>query len=877
MKPLRSSLSRIGGLFGKRGRDAELASEFESHVELETEANVRAGMSPGEARRQALIHSGGIESAKEEYRERRGVPVIESVLQDVRYAIRTLRKSPVFLVTALATLALGIGANTAMFSVTRKLLTPVDIEDPSKAVFVWTDNAKRDWHHFPVSIPDFLDWRASGIFSNLSAINDVGVNLRLGERTDRVAALMTTSDLLSLAGIAPLRGRVFAEADTKPGADPVVIIREELWRNQFAGRQDIVGLSAVVDGKNRTIIGVMPKRFPRLQGELLYVPMTLAPPLTTERGSRGYGVLGRLAPGVTIASAQKRINEICVRLASQFEQDHGNLAVLQPMNDGMVEDSESLLVILSAAVGLVLLVACANLASLLLARGAARGKEIALRSALGAGRGRIARQLLTESVLISLTGGLLGLPLAIWGLRFLQSFHLDDSFDLSTISIDWKSIAFMLLLSAVTGIIFGFAPAVHAWRSDVNDILKGSTASVSTGGFMARLRGIFVGTEVAVAMILLVAAGLLLQSLVRLQSEDPGYHAQGILAMRVALSGDAYAKGDQQIRFFDGAVERIAALPGVESAGAADGLPTSTDFHGAPLLFPDRPDPRIEDVPVILRIPVTSNYFATMQEKVVRGRGFNDADRADSTPVVVIDEYTAKQYWPGQDPIGKQIRLGSKKTPIRQVVGVIGNLEQPVILRLVKGRMGDVYLPMRQMPSSDMSIVVRTSGDPAALSASVRGVFRELDPDQPVFEMQPLEAVRKAARAPQQLAATLLDSFAMLAALLAAIGIYGVIAWHVTQRTREFGIRLSLGAQPSEILRIAIRQGLILSGLGVAAGLAVSFVLTRFLVSLLHGVAANDPMTFAGVAIFFLAVAAISSWLPARKAAAIDPSSALRT
>jgi putative ABC transport system permease protein len=874
--PLRSAIARLGGLFGKSRRDADLESEFESHVELETEANVRAGMSPQEARRQALIHSGGIESAKEEYRTRRGVPMIESIIQDVRYAVRTLRKSPLFLVTALATLALGIGANTAMFSLTRKVLKPLELDEADRVVFVWTDNVKRDWHHFPVSVPDFLDWKASGIFSHLAAITDAGVNMRVGERTDRFAGLRTTSDLFGAAGIQPLRGRALTQADTKPGAEPVIVIREELWQSQFAGRQDIIGLSAVVDGQTRTIAGVMPKRFPRLQRELLYVPIELTTSLSTERGSRSFGVIGKLAPNVTIAAAQKRLNEICDRLAAQYPDDTGNTASLQTLEDGVVEDSGSLLMILSAAVGLVLLVACANLASLLLARGAARGKEIALRSALGAGRGRIARQLLTESVLLSFIGGLLGLVPAFWGLHFIQSFHLDDSLDLASVTIDWPAIGFMALLSLATGVLFGFAPAVHAWRSDVNDVLKGSTASVSTGGFLARLRGIFVGTEVAVAMVLLVAAGLLLQSLLLLQSEDPGYNAKGVLSMRVALSGEAYAKGDQQSRFFDHALERITALPGVESAGVVTELPTSDDIHGTALIFPDRPEPRTEDVPVVLRTSVSSTYFATAQQRLIRGRFFTTADRAESNPVVVVDEYMATKYWPGEDPVGKRIRLGNKKLPVVEVVGVVGNLEQNLLLRLLKGRLGAVYRPASQLPASAMSIVVRTSGDPASLSSSIRNVLHELDPDEPVFDIQPLDTVRKLGRAPQQLAATLLDAFAVLAVLLAAIGIYGVIAWHVTQRTREFGIRLSLGAQPREIAQIAIRQGLVLSGVGIAAGLAVSFVLTRFLVSLLHGVAANDPGTFTGVAVLFLAVAMLSSWLPARKAARIDPSSALR-
>jgi putative ABC transport system permease protein len=378
-------------------------------------------------------------------------------------------------------------------------------------------------------------------------------------------------------------------------------------------------------------------------------------------------------------------------------------------------------------------------------------------------------------------------------------------------------------------------------------------------------------------MVLLVAAGLLLQSLLRLQSEDPGYSTKGVLGMGVALSGDAYAKPDQQARFYEKLLTRIAALPGVDAAGAAEELPGSSDVHGSALLFPDRPEPRIEDVPIILRNPVSANFFATIKQPVIRGRGFTDSDREGSTPVAVIDEYTASKFWPGTDAIGKRIRLGNKKQPVLEIVGIVANQEQPVLIRALKGRIPEAYLPAAQQPKAAMFIAVRTSNDPVSLAAPIRSLMRELDPDQPVFHFESLEAARKARRAPQQLAATLLEAFALLAALLAAIGIYGVIAWHVTQRTREFGIRLSLGAQPREILNLAIRQGLTLAGLGIAAGLAGSYLLTRFLVSLLHGVAATDPSTFVGVTLLFVAVAVISSWLPARRAARIDPSSALRS
>jgi putative ABC transport system permease protein len=785
-----------------------------------------------------------------------------------------LRKNPGFTVVVVLTLALGIGANTAIYSVIQAALAPLAIPDAGRVVMVWTENVKRDWHRFPASVPDYQDWKASGVFSSLGGLSDTGFNLRMAERTDRVNGLLVTPEFFAALAVPPHLGRAFRSEDVQPGHNNVAILTDSLWHSRFAANPSIIGTSIVLDGVPHTIVGVLPKSFPLIGQEQIYAPFVFAADAVGNRGSRFFQVVGRLREGVSLAAAQKRMNELEHRLGTQYTEDSGHSIAMQPVEDAAVEDARAMLVILFGAVGFVLLIACANIANLLLARGTARQKEMALRVALGAGRWRLCRQLLTESVLLALLGGVVAIAPSLGAIRFITSFHLDDLRNGDLITLNSSVLVFNLVLSFATGILFGLAPAWQAWKTNVNDTMKEASRSNSGGGHQ-RLRGLFVVSEVALTLVLLVGAGLMLRSFERLRTANPGFDSHNVLTVRVALSDQQYATPEKQIAFFERVVREAQSLPGVVSAAAVDDLPASDNMHGSGLFFPDRPEQRPEDVKIVLRDSVISGYFATMRIPLIRGRYLNDADSKSSSLAVVIDEWTAKQNWPGQDPVGKSLKLG-KSLPARQIVGVVGSVDQGILVKLLKGQIGQVYLPALQQPMPAMTLVLRTTVDPASLIPSVRSLVRGVDIDQPVFQAETLDNTRAASRASQRLATSLLGSFAGVALLLAAIGIYGVIAYSVGQRTREFGIRMSLGARRPDVLRLVVRQGLVLAAAGIVLGLAGAFALTRLLSTFLYGVNATDPLTFAGVTGLLAVVAAMASFLPAWRATRVDPVIALR-
>ncbi len=856
-------------------RDQELDEEIQSHFRMAVQDRLERGESAGDARHAARREFGNVGLVKETTREIWGWASLERLAQDLRYAARVLRASPGFTTVAALTLALGIGANTAIFSVVRAALLPLDVPEPERVVMVWTENAKRDWHQFPASVPDFLDWKASGVFSSLGALTQDGFNVRLGGETLRLSGMRVNGGFFDALSRKAQLGRVFTAQDTEAGHSQTVILSDGLWRSRFRADRSVVGKSLVVDGTPHTIVGVLQKTFPRLSHEEIYLPLVFQPPLAAERGSRFFVVMGRLASGIDPPAAQHRMTELSRLLDRRYhDDDAGNTVVLQPVEAAFVQDSQALLFILFGTVGIVLLIACANIANLLLARGTARAKEMAIRAALGAGRWRLSRQLLTESVLLAALGGVLGVLPALWGIHFISTFHLEDLPNADQIAFDWAVVAFDFGLSLATGMLFGLVPAWQAWRTDINYTLKAATGSHGVA-FHQRLRGLFVVSEVALTMVLLVVAALVLQSYQRMRSAWPGYQSQGLVTMRIALSDHRYDVPEKQAAFFDRVLGRVAALPGVSNAAAIDEIPTSDDLHGSGLFFPDRPAPRTEDIPVVLRDSVTSDYFRAMRIPLLRGRYFNASDRKDSAPVVVVDEWAARRYWPNQNPIGKRVKVGLSQPP-REIVGVVGSIDQSLLVRMVKGRVGQVYLPMAQAPRPAMSLVVRASGDAGTEIGTVRRVVRGLDIDQPVFDAETMEQARASGRTSQRLAAWVLGAFALVALLLATVGIYGVVAYNVGQRTREFGIRISLGAEWRDILGNVLRQGAVLAAIGIAIGLAGAFALTRLLESLLYGVAANDPLTFFGVAGLLAAVALAASYLPARRAIKIDPVRALR-
>ncbi len=860
-------------LFGHRDRD--LNAEIEAHLRMAEQDRVERGETREQARRGARREFGNEALIKEVTREMWGWQALYGVARDFRYGARMLRKNPGFASVVVLTLALGIGANTAIYSTMRAALTPAPIPAMDRAVMVWSENASRDEHQFPVSAPDYRDWKAGGVFSHLAAFEEVGRNLRPGGRSERVDGIDVTGGFFETLAIPPQLGRVFGPQDMQPGQERVAILSNGLWRSRFAADPAVIGTTVVLDGAPHTIIGVLPSAFPKYGKDPIYCPNLLQAPIDSERGTRHYFVLGRLRDGLTLEAAQKRMDEMTARLAAQYpDSNRGDSARLQPVEESFVEDARALLLVLFGAVGFVLLIACANIASLVLARGTSRAREMTVRAALGASRWQLSRQLLAESLLLALIGGALAIVPAAGAMKLIASFQIDQLPNPELIAMDWRVLAFNLLLSAATGILFGLAPAWQVRRVQVHDALKAGSRGVS-GSRHERLRGLLVVGEVALTLVLLAGAGLMVRTFVRLRSAYPGYDTRGVLTMKVALSSSQYPDGERRPAFFAQVLRQASALPGVRDAGAIDDLPTSDSLHGTALFFPDRPDPRPEDVPLVLRNRVVGDYFHAMRIPLLRGRYLNEGDRQGAPLVALIDQWTARRYWPNQDPVGRPFKFG-RKEPVRKVVGVVGDVDSGVAVTLLKGRIGHFYIPAGQEPRAEMTLVARTEGDPLQLVSPMREVVRRIDIDQPVFDVMTLATVRAAGSQSQELASLLLGGFAAVALLLAAIGIYGVAAYNVGRRTREFGIRMSLGAQPGDVLRLVIRRGLLLTAAGIALGLAGAVGLTRVMQDLLYGIGATDPATFAAVTTVLAAVTLLAGYLPARRATRVDPVLALR-
>jgi len=857
----------------RRRANTDLDEEIQAHLRMA----IADRMARGETREAALLSArrelGNEGLLKEVTREMWGRNSLDRLGQDLRYAVRMLRKNPGFAAVVVATLALGIGANTAIFSVIRAALSPIAISSPDRAVMLWTENAKRDWHRFPSSIPDFLDYKSSAAFSSLAAFAETGMNLRLADRTDRIDGLNVTVDFFDVLAAPPQLGRVFRPEDGLPGHDAVVILSDALWHSRFAGDPSVVGSSVVIDGAPHTIVGVLARTFPQLGHTEIYRPMI--PSATADRGTRFLVVAGRLRPGISFAAAQQRMNALSLQLAAQYPITNAGAGVqLQPLEEAYVQDAQTLLLVLFGAVGFVLLIACANIANLLLARGTARGREMTIRAALGASRWKLGRQLLTESACMSLLGGILGILPAVWAIHMVASFHLDDLPNPDQIALDWRVLAFNLALSLATGMVCGLAPAWQVRRVNVNDALKAAGRSI-TGGVHQYLRGALVVAEMALTVVLLVGAGLLLRSFIQLRTANPGYDPHGVLTMRIALAERQYADPAAQAAFFDRVIQRTRALPGVLAAAGTHELPTSDSIHGSGLHFPDRPEPRSDEVPIAIVGSITPDYFRAMRVPLLRGRYLNESDRTGAPLTAIVDQWTARRYWPNQDPVGRRFKLGPDQ-PVREIVGVAQDVELGVAITMIKGRLAQVYLPFAQAPKPAMSLVVRTAGDPAQLTAPIRDLVRNLDPDQPVFSVLTMDEARVAGRSSMRLAMWLVGAFAGVALVLAAIGIYGVMAFHVGRRSREFGIRISLGAQPRDVWMQVVKQAVLLNAAGIALGLAGALALTRLMASLLYGIRATDPLTFAAVTACLAMLSVAAAYLPARRATQVDPVQALR-
>ena len=865
-------------LFHKDRVDQEFTEEIQAYLDMLTEANLRQGLSPQEARRNALLELGGVEQVKEKVREIRMGRFIETAWRDVRLGVRSLVHTPGFTLVALLALALGIGTNTAIFSIVNGvLLRPLPYPDAGRLVHFTGVNPDRGilnggWH----SVPDYEDWRSqTDVFESITPIVQQNTILTGDEaEPESVPFAKVKPSFFQTMGVYPFMGRPLLKED-EVANEVVAILSHGLWQRRFGANPNILGSGIMLGGTRCIVVGVMPAEFDYPAKTQVW---TLLYPNRNERRDNRYikTVIARLKPTATIAGAQSQIDTISARLQQQYPQtNYGWSARLKGLQDWTTKDVRTSLLLLLGAVGFVLLIACANIANLLLARASTRRREIAVRTALGAGRWRIIRQLLTESLLLAVAGGVVGLALSFLLIKLLIAIDPGNVPRLDQVRLDARVLAFTVGVVGLVGLFFGLAPALHASKTDLNDVLKEGGRSGSEGPARNRVRAILVVSEVALSLLLLIGAGLLIKSFVLLRDVNPGFDPENVLTMRIALSGRRYSKPEQQMIFFRELTQRVSALPGVEAAGAALSLPLSGSGDTAGRSFvregrPLTPEEALQTDYFVL----TPGYFKTMRIPVKAGRAFTDADTAETPPVVVINESIGHRIFAGEDPIGKRILVWPDEKFAREIVGVVSDVK---VRRLNEETGYQIYVPYAQDAGwGIMSLAVRTKGDPQALTSPVRGAIFSIDKNQPAYDIKTMDDVFSASVANTRLVVLLFGVFSMFALLLASIGIYGVIAYSVAQRTHEIGIRLALGAQTGDVRRMIVTQGMILALIGAGLGLAGAFAITRVMRGLLFGVSPTDPLIYIGVSLLLTIVALLACYIPARRATKVDPMIALR-
>jgi predicted permease len=875
---------RLLMLIRRRQFESDLEEEIRLHRELREQQHVEAGMSPEEAHYATLRHFGNVAITKERSREMWGWSWLETTIQDLQYGLRQLRRSPGFTAVAVLTLALGIGANTAIFSVLNAvLLRPLPYKDPSGLVYVWSAEKARGINQSTVSIPDLHDWREQNrSFDGMAGYWSGTYNLAGGDEPQQVNGWTVSPGFFDVLGVLPGLGRTFALDEEQGDKDRVVVLSHALWMGPFGGNPGILGKSITLDGQPHTVVGVMPAEFsspfPDVQ---LWVPWPSRVESLAPRGSRFMRVIARLRPEMSIHRAQADIDRITSRLARAYKEDAGVTAYLVPAGQQITGSARPALLVLLGAVAFVLLIGCANLANLLLARAAARGKEFAIRTALGAGRSRLVRQLLTESLLLSFFGSALGILLTGWAIRYSRTMLVNRIPRAQDIGIDTGVLLFTLGLSVLSGLAFGLLPPLTFFKGQLNDSLKEGGRGSGAGVQGRRARNLLAVWEIALALVLLVGAGLLVNSFRRLQAINPGFNPDKVLACQISLPSAKY-KDPQIVSFFQRLLDRVRALPGVKGAGATMTMPLRNPNGGywSGLNIEGRLAVARESIPIVSFSQVTPGYFRTMGIPILKGRPFTNEDNSDqSTKVVMINATLARRFFSDVDPIGSRICLGEdcSKGPWLAVVGVVGD---SALQSLTDPRFPQVFSPHAQGVeggvAGNMVLALRTDREPLTLAATVRDQVRELDKDQSVADIRTLEQVVNESLAQPRLNTLLLAAFAAVALLLASIGIYGVLSYSVTQRTHEIGIRLALGAERAEVLKLVIKQGMTLTLTGGAIGLVGALILTRLMSSLLYGIQPTDPPTFLVVFLVLVGVAIGASYIPARRATKVDPMVALR-
>jgi putative ABC transport system permease protein len=804
---------------------------------------------------------------------------MENLFSDTRYALRNLWRRPGFTLIAVVTLALGIGANTAIFSTIHALLLkPLPFPELDRVVAIWDKLPSRGVTRNEVSVANYLDWQSqTQSFEQLALYRWWNANLTGIDPPERIQGFLVTANFFDALGMKPIMGRNFLAEENQPGKDAVAIITYSLWQRRFGGDPNILNKTITINGIVRTVVGVMPENFNFPKGAEIYSPLPMTPELMKNRINHSYYVFGRLKPGASIESSQAEIDNVTARLEQQYpDSNTGWGATVFPIVADTVRLYDTALWVMMAAVGFVLLIACANVANLMLARASGRQREIALRAALGASRWRIVRQLLTESVIVALVGGALGTLVGFWGIDALRAANPGEAAKFAPgwyqLGINFPVLLFTLGLSLFSGIVFGLAPALQASKPNLNDSLK--EGSRQTSGSTHRLRSSLIVFEVALSLVLLVGAGLLVRSFLSLLKTDPGFNPDNVLTMKLVLPFVKYKEESQRVVFYQDLVQRVRSHPGVESAAFVNYLPLGGANSSDAYLVEGLPEPPPGQEYVGRYRVATPDYFRTMGISLIRGRGFTDADKAGAPPVVIVNETLARRHWPGEDAVGKRIRFYGppERASWREIVGVIRDVKHELNIPVEP----EYYLPHAQDPWGAMTLVARTSVDPASLAPALRQQVWAMDKDQPVFEVMTMQEVRSSSVAIYSTSSVMLGIFAGVALFLASVGIYGVMAFAVTQRTQEIGIRMALGARSAHVLKLVVKHGMKLALLGIVIGLAGSWAITRFMEKLLVGVQPTDLLTFSLVSLCLLFAAFVACYLPARRATKVDPLVALR-
>jgi putative ABC transport system permease protein len=884
---LRAWFLRVAGLFGRELRDGELSAEMESHLELHFEDNLRRGMSPAEARREAIMKLGGVEQTKESYRERRGLPLLEVFFQDLRFGARTLRKNPGFTLVAVLTLALGIAANATVFSfVSAVLYKRPPVYDSDRVLVVYGTAAARGFGTSlnPVSAPNYFAWkRENRVFSDLAALEPyVSVSLTGRDEPERISVNRATSNYFSVIGVAPVLGRAFANGDDQAGHDRVVLLDYRFWERKFGSDPNIVGKTIRLNGEEHTVIGVLPRPFQIMSfRSQVWLPLVLdeSQQSAAARQTRTLYLFARSKPGVTLDQAQsnlRTLGSLAVQLFPDTEAGWDtNCLTLQ---EYVIHDfnANAGFVILLSAVGFVLLIACANIAGLLLARAASRGKEMAIRIAIGAGRARVLRQLMTEALLIALLGTVAGLGLALGGTQLLhQVLSFNEAIKMLEMQIDWRVLSFTSAIAVLSAVLFGLAPALRAWAVDVFPTLKNDSSKVSAGKEKSRGRGLLVAAEVAMGVILLTGAGILIKGFLEGLHRSLGFQPQHLLTAQISLPESHYKEPAKQIEFYRELAARLEAMPGATSAAITSNLPAAgADFVSFLLKGQENLSPT--DRSRARYYVVSSHYFETIQASVIAGRVFRESDSANSQPVAVVTEEFVARFFSRGDALGKQIRIDSSdaiRTQWRQIVGIVHDVKSwPLNYRDDP----EIYEPVSQHPAAEMSVVVRAVNDANSLAPGLREAVWSLDRDQPIGTVISMPDLLANETAPDLIFSELMTVFAALALVLAGIGIYGLVAFTVGQRSQEIGIRVALGAEKKNILRMVLLDGLRLAAIGAAIGMLGAFPLPRLFEAAFYNFHVSGGWLFVIVPALIGAVALLACYIPARRASRIDPMVALR-